>query len=559
MLASGCAELFSLGAVLPFLAVLSDPERLWSEPLVQSLVVQFGWTQPGQLVLPATFLFATSAVLAGLIRLCNIWLNGRIAASVGSDLSCEAYRRTLFQPYSVHVQRNSATVISSTTIQISRTVAALNSLLQIITSAVVVASLLIALLLIDAPVAFGTIGLLGTTYGLLAITARRQLRSNGYKIAEASSQQFKALQEGLGAIRDVLLDGNQSTYLHIYRKADRPQRQLQAKNAFLGAFPRYALEALSMVGISLLGGLLILQRDEASEVIPLLGALALGGQRLLPALQQIYSGWASLKSNNAAVESVLVMLDQPLPPPIHIVEPLPLRDLIRFENVHFSYGAQQPVVLNGLTLEIRRGERIGLIGSTGSGKSTLVDLLMGLLEPTFGKILVDGQDLNDPAHPERLISWRSSITHVPQNIYLADSSIAENIAFGLPRHEIDMTRVKRAAELAQISEFIETTPESYRSFAGERGIRLSGGQRQRIGIARALYNQASIVVLDEATSALDASTEEAVMNSIQGINRDVTIVMIAHRLSTVERCDRLIRMDKGQILEIGSPAQLLGS
>ena len=547
MLASGGAEVMSLGAVLPFLAVLSDPERLWQQSLVQALAGRVGFTAANQLLLPATLAFAVTAVLAALIRLLNLWLNGRLAAAVGSDLSCETYRRTLYQPYGVHVQRNSATVISGVTGQIGGTVAALTALLQVITAAVVAVGLLSGLLLIDWAVALGAAALFGSVYGLLAITTRKELQRNSQLITAAARQQIKALQEGLGAIRDVLLDGNQRTYVAIYRQADRPQRQLLAKNQFLGTFPRYALEALGMVAIALLGGLLVLQNGSGAAVIPLLGALALGAQRLLPALQQVYGGWAVLKGANANMAAVLAMLNQPLPPQVSVAEPLPLREGILLEGVHFRYGPEQPEVLYELDLEIRRGERIGLIGSTGSGKSTTVDLLMGLLEPTAGRVLVDGADLHDPAHPERLAAWRGTIAHVPQSIYLADSSIAENIAFGVPRQQIDLARVKQAAEQAQIASFIEGSAEGYESFVGERGIRLSGGQRQRIGIARALYKQARVLVFDEATSALDTGTEEAVMGAVERLSKELTIVMIAHRLSTVQRCDRVIRLAQGAV------------
>ena len=559
MLASGVAELVSLGAVLPFLAVLSDPERLWQQPLVQSLASRAGLTAASQLLLPATLAFAAAAVLAAVVRLANLWLNGRMAAAVGSDLSCEAYRRTLYQPYGVHVQRNSAEVITGTTSQIARTVVALTSLLQLITSAVVAAGLLACLLLIDWGVALGAAALFGSVYGLLALTANRELHRNSQRITTAARQQIKALQEGLGAIRDVLLDGNQPTYLEIYRQADWPQRQLQAKNQFLGAFPRYAVEALGLVAIALLGGLLVLQQGSGGAVIPLLGALALGAQRLLPALQQMYGAWSIIKGLSADLAGVLAMLNQPMPTLVRVAEPLRLREGIRLEGVCFRYGPQQPDVLQGLDLEISRGERIGLIGSTGSGKSTTVDLLMGLLAPTGGRVLVDGVDLHDCANPQRLAAWRAAIAHVPQSIYLADSSIAENIAFGVARQQIDMARVKLAAEQAQIASFIEGSPEGYQSFVGERGICLSGGQRQRIGIARALYKQARVLVLDEATSALDSGTEDAVMAAVEGLSKELTIVMIAHRLSTVQRCDRLIHLAQGAVSADGPPRLILAS
>ena len=557
MLASGGAELVSLGAVLPFLAVLNDPELLWQQSPVQDLAVRLGLTAASQLLLPVTLGFAAAAVLAALIRLANMWLNGRLAAAVGSDLSCEAYRRTLYQPYVVHLQSNSASVITGITAQIGQTVGALNALLQLLTSFVVAVGLLIGLLVIDASIAVAAVALFGSAYGLLAITSRRELRTNGRKISEALTLQLKALQEGLGAIRDVLLDGSQSTYLQIYRQADRPQRQLQAKNNFLASFPRYSLEALGMVAIAPVGCLLDFQRGSGTPVIPLLGALALGAQRLLPSLQQIYVAWAMLKSFNAGIQAVLDMVNLPMPQQVSLVKPLLLREAVRLEGVYFRYGPEQPEVLQGLDFEIRRGERIGLIGTTGSGKSTTVDLLMGLLNPTVGRLLVDGADVHDPKHLERLYAWRAAIAHVPQTIYLADSSIAENIAFGIPQNLIDLQRVKKAAEQAQIASFIASSSQGYATFVGERGIRLSGGQRQRIGIARALYKKASVIVLDEATSSLDIRTEEAVMNAVEGLSRDLTIVMIAHRLSTVQRCDRLICLDDGKVVNEGETAKVL--
>ena len=557
MLASGVAELVSLGAVLPFLAVISDPEKLWQQALAQDLANWLGFTEPVQLVLPATLAFAAAALTAGLIRLTNLWLSGRLAAAVGSDLSCSAYKNTLYQSYATYLNRNSAAVITAITTQINQTVGALNSLLQLVTSAVVATGLLTGLILINAPVALAAVSLFGAAYVILATTSKRELRTNSHQIAEASTKQVKALQEGLGAIRDVLLDSSQPTYLSIYRQADRPQRRLQAKNGFLGAFPRYALEALGMVAIALLGGLLVSQRGSGVDVVTLLGAMALGAQRLLPALQQMYAGWASLKGYNASMKAVLEMLNLPSLPHVPSVEPFPLRDGIGLVGVHFCYGVEQPDVLRGIDLEIRRGERIGLIGSTGSGKTTAFDLLMGLLEPTSGKVIVDGYDLHDQMHPERLAAWRAAIAHVPQNIYLADSSIAENIAFGVPRQHIDFDRVKHAAMQAQIASFIEASPLGYDSFVGERGIRLSGGQRQRIGIARALYKRASVIFLDEATSALDSITEKAVIESLEGLSHDLTIIMIAHRLSTVQTCDRLISLDSGKVVKEGSPLNVL--
>ena len=407
--------------------------------------------------------------------------------------------------------------------------------------------------MIDSQVAFSAIVLFGGAYLILAITSKRELRSNGEKINKATTQQLKAVQEGLGAIRNVLLNNTQAIYLQIYRQADRPQRQLRAKNEFLSIFPRYALEALGMVAISFLGGILILQRGSGASVVPLLGAMALGAQRLLPALQQIYNGWASLKRFNSAINSVVILLEQPLPQISDTVEAFGFKKNICLKNIHFRYAANQSEVIKGLDLNINAGERIGVIGSTGSGKSTVIDIIMGLLKPTSGRILVDGQNLHDDYEPGILTSWRNAIAIVPQSIFLADSSIAENIAFGIPRELIDFNRVREVSSQAQISNFIETLPNRYDHFVGEQGIRLSGGQRQRIGIARALYKNSSVLVLDEATSALDSQTENSIMHSIDKLSSKLTILIIAHRLSTIQSCDRVIQIENGLLVDQGPP------
>ena len=557
MMVSGLAELLSLGAVLPFLAFLANPELALRQPWAQSLVLFLGYRQDSSLVLLVAVVFSLAAVFAALIRLVNLWLNGRLAAAVGSEFSCEAYRRTLYQPYEVHVSRNSSAIITGSTTQIARTVGALTDLLQLITAILVASGLLAGLLLVNWHVALAAALLFGSIYGLIALTVRKELSRNSEFIANASKQQIKVLQEGLGAIRDILLDGNQAAYVDIYRKSDLPQRELQARNQYLFLFPRYTLEAFGLVIIALMGGFMAQAGGSDARVIPLLGVFALGAQRLLPALQQVYNGWTGLKANSADLAAVLLMLNQPISPQFRIKEPLKLKKQLKFESVHYRYGANQPEVVRGLNLEICKGECIGIVGPTGSGKSTVMDILMGLLSPTSGRLLVDELDLYDLSHPENLMAWRASISHVPQSVFLADASIAENIAFGEPVHEIDMKRVRLAANQAQIGAFIEGSLDGYNAYVGERGIRLSGGQRQRLGIARALYKKAEILVLDEATSALDNETEKLVIKSIESISPRPTIIMVAHRLSTLSNCNRIVRLKEGLVDSILSPRQLL--
>jgi ATP-binding cassette subfamily B protein len=283
----------------------------------------------------------------------------------------------------------------------------------------------------------------------------------------------------------------------------------------------------------------------------------LGAQRLLPALQQSYNSWATIAGCEASLIEILELLDQPLPKnhSALIATPMPFKSSIRFNCVGFRYFDNGPLVLENLDLVIPKGSRVGFVGTTGGGKSTTLDLLMGLLGPSVGKLLVDDR----PITATNVGEWQKNIAHVPQSIYLADTSLAENIAFGVPRRLIDMELVKQAAHQARIAEFIETMPEGYDAFVGERGIRLSGGQRQRIGIARALYKRASVLVLDEATSALDNATEQSVINAIEGLNRDLTIVMIAHRITTVRNCDIIFELESGRLVAQGTYNQLLQS
>ena len=313
MFASGFAELVSLGSVFPFLAALSEPEMMWSQPFVQKFAGWAGLTSASQLLLPTAAAFAFAAVLASSIRLINLWFNGQLAAAVGSDLSCEAYRRTLYQDYAVHVKQNSSSVITTIVSEVSRVVGALNQLLRVMTSLVVTGFILTGLILIDAKVAFAAAALFGFAYFFVAIFVRRELHVNSQKITEFSTLKLIALQEGIGAIREILLGSIQLSYHQIYRQSELPLRRLQAKNAFVASFPRYAMEALSMVAIALLGALLVLRRGGGAAAIPLLGSIALGAQRLLPALQQTYNGWVVVKSSNSAIKAVLEMLDQPLP------------------------------------------------------------------------------------------------------------------------------------------------------------------------------------------------------------------------------------------------------
>lgn len=559
MIASSAAEVLSLATVLPFLAVLTNPAILWGHPLTKQWAVRLGIASAPELLLPVTLAFALAALAAGAIRLLTLWLNGRLAAAIGSDLSCEAFRRSLYQPYAVHVARNSSSLISSISGDVDRVIGqVLNPLLLLLSSSLSVIALVGTLLAINWTIAMGTGLVILLVYSAAMAGSSWPLQQLGQRQVALNRLLIQALQEGLGAIRDVLLDGSQRFYSDTYRQADQQLRRAQAQGGFLSTYPRLVLEPAGMALIAFVG-YLVARQGGVARALPLLGALALGAQRLLPLAQKVYEGWAQTRNAKRSLINVLALLAQPLPdeafapPP----QPLVLRQSIRFESVCFRYGTELPEVLVGIDLQISRGERIGLIGTTGSGKSTLVDLLMGLLKPTSGRILVDGVDLHATRQSGQLAAWRAAIAHVPQSIYLADSSIAENIAFGVPRDQIDLDQVRLAAIQAQIGGFIESSLHGYNTMVGERGIRLSGGQRQRIGIARALYKRAQVLVLDEATAALDNATEQALMDAVAGLSTDLTILMIAHRLSTIASCDRVIELGQGSVVRVGSPSSML--
>lgn len=556
MLVSAFAEVVSLGAVLPFLGILVAPELVFSNPIVADVVLAWDITSADQLVLPLTVAFAAAAMIAGAIRILLLWTSTRLAVVGGTDLSIEVYRRTLYQPYRVHVARNSSEVISGITNKINDVVfGVLMPLLMLISSIVLLVAIMLALITIDPMVASVAGVGFSASYALITWMSRRQLYRNSQRVTYEQTQVVKALQEGLGGIRDVLLDGTQPVYCDIYRQADHPLRRAQGNNAFIGGSPRYIMEAVGMVLIAALAYSLSRQVGGIATALPVLGALAIGAQRLLPALQQCYSAWASIAGNHASLADTIALLDQPLPAELLQPAPLPLliQNDIRFDAVRFRYTGDGPWVLDGLNLTIPKGARVGFVGSTGSGKSTMLDLLMGLLTPTEGELLVDGQ----PISGNHLRAWQQSIAHVPQSIYLADTTLAENIAFGVPLDTIDQDRVQQAARQAQIADFIESRPEGYNAFVGERGIRLSGGQRQRIGIARALYKQAKVLVFDEATSALDNATEQSVMNSIERLSSDLTILLIAHRFTTVRNCDTIVELEHGRVVSQGTYEQLL--
>lgn len=555
MLASAVAEVVSLGAILPFLAILVDPQQALQTPLVARVVSALGLGASNDLRWQLTVLFAVAAIAAGAVRFVLIYTTARINFGIGHELGAEIYLRTLYQPYEVHVARNSSEIMGGIH-KVDEVVWVVFALLNMTSASLMAVFIVMTLLLIDPVMATTALLGMGSIYATVFVVARKQLLRNSQVTSRAMNQRVQTLQEGLGGIRDVLLDHTQTLFARRFNEIDWPLRQAQASNNIIGPSPRFAVEALGMVLIAMLAYAMATSSGGLGAALPALGVLALGAQRLMPLIQQTYQGWVHASGSRQVLHDVADLLQQAIANETQIeVGLLPFENEIRLEQVSFRYQSHLPLVLQGVSLTIPKGMRVGFVGTTGSGKSTAMDLLMGLLQPTNGQILVDGTPLTGVAR----LAWQRNIAHVPQAIYLADASFAENIAFGLPLEAIDLARVRQAASQAQIAEFIEANPLGYQATIGERGVRLSGGQRQRIGIARALYKQAKLLVFDEATSALDSETEMAVISSIQSLGRDLTILMIAHRVSTLKDCDMIVELSHGGIgsIQQTSPKPLL--
>jgi len=548
MFLASFAEVISVGMVLPFLGVLVSPDSVFQHELMQPIIKLFDLNKPADLISPLTFCFITAVLLAGLIRLTLLYTMTYFSYLTGADLSNEMYQRSLYQDYEVHLNRNSSEVINGIITKSSIVIGGvINPILVLVSSVILISGVTITLLFIDTVTAFIAASGFMLIYFFIGLITKNRLEKNSNDVATESSQMVKSLQEGLGSIRDVIIDNSQSFYANMYQKSDLKYRLAMAGNVFIGACPRYFTESLGMVLLTIIAFSLSKRPDGIASTLPLLGALALGAQRILPVLQQGYNSYASITGSKASLIDVLDLLNQPLPLSLtetNILEPIKFNNKISLNDISFRYARDKPWVLRNLNLEIKKGSTIGIIGKTGVGKTTLVDIIMGLLAPELGSISVDNKTLEY----EKRHLYRSKISHVSQSIYLSDSSIMENIAFGVDQKDIILSQVEEAARKAHISLVVENWPKKYNTQVGERGTRISGGQRQRIGIARALYKNSDILVLDEATSALDSNTEEMVMKSIKGLSSNLTIIMIAHRLSSLKNCDHIITLnDDGKV------------
>ena len=555
MVFASFAEMFAIGTVLPFLGALTAPEKIYHQPYIQPLVGWLNITEPKSILFPLTVIFCFFGVLSGLIRALLLWIQTRVSYAIGSDLSVKLYACTLYKPYSVHIAQNSSVIITGLSKVVTIVSGTVTPCLNIIGSSLILTAVLISLFLVDSQIAtFSIIGF-GLIYWIIFAFTKRILQRDGRIMSERQTMVLKYLNESLGGIRDILIDGAQPIFLELYKRAELSLRRAQGNIQIIGGIPRFLIEPLGIVFIAVLSFLMMQDESRALTAIPILALLALAAQRILPTLQQIYSGISVIRGTQASLVDVLNLLDQKLIPQyIGESKDLVFSKTIEFKETSFQYSVDLPKVICELNFTISKGDRIGIIGSTGCGKSTLLDIIMGLLEPTNGLVSVDGVQLDSSS----VRSWQAQLSHVPQVIYLSDATIAENIAFGVPLELVDMARVREVAIKSCIAKTIESWPDTYKTLVGERGIRLSGGQRQRIGIARALYKNSSLLILDEATSALDDESERAVMSEINSLDKHLTLIIVAHRLTTLSGCSKIVELENGSVKRVGSYEEIVG-
>jgi len=555
MLTGAFAEMVTIGAVLPFLTLLVESEEGSTFVFLRDGFTDLGFESRTDQVLAATLLFGAVALSAGALRFFLIVKTQRFIERVGIDLSRRLFTHVLSLPYSYHSSTHSSMILGG----LEKTNTVLTGMLLPVANALtafVLMIFLVAALISINPGAAIAMAVLGSAMylGVRQVT-RQRLRRAGAVRAEGMRARINIAQDAIGGVRDVIIDQTRDHFADRFDAIVKPTFHAQGTIGIISLAPRVVIEAFGMVLVAGLAYALAIGEGGVGAALPVVGAMALGAQRLMPLLQLVYVGWSAAAGSKQLALDILQLMEQPLPaePAEAVTVRIPPPSEILFERVSFRYPSGNVTAVHNATFSARRGDRIGIIGQTGSGKSTLMDLLLGLLEPQEGRILIDGVPLDATIRR----AWQRHVAHVPQAIYLSDNSVAENIAFGTNRHAIDRVRMIDAARKAELHDFIETLPEGYDTLVGERGVRLSGGQRQRIGIARALYKEASVIVFDEATAALDTETEAAVMRSIFDLRDDLIVFIIAHRLSTIEPCTKVLSLASGHITRTGSYAEVV--
>jgi ATP-binding cassette subfamily B protein len=533
------AEMMSIGAAFPFIKIITEPDKIFSDNFYLNILEFLNITTEKELIIFSSCAFAGLAFIAGFIRVLLTYINLRLATAVSSDIYLIVYSKILYQPYTYHISKNSNEILSVITNKVQNVTGVFTNCISIFTSLIIFFSIIFILFIINWLSTTYAIIFFFLSYFLIFRFSKAKLSKNSRLITKQQDLVVKATNEGLGGIRDIIIDKTQKHFIDIYSSAVFKVQKAFAQNNFISQSPRFILEAVALVFVSII--IILLTRHKINgvyDILPVLGSLAFGAQRILPLTNQIYQAHTANRGIVYSLLDVIEILEKKnelcL---VYENKILSFNKSISAKNIKFSYKKKNIHVFKNLSFEISKGAKVAITGPSGCGKSTLLDLIMGLLDPTEGEILVDNISIKDCKN-----QWQQKIAHVPQFIYLADTTIAENIAFGISKAQIDLKKVKSAAKMAQINDFIESKELGYEEIVGERGIKLSGGQRQRLGIARALYKEAELLILDEATSALDYATEDSLMKVIDSLDKKITVIIISHRISFLKNCTYFIRL-----------------
>lgn len=554
-------EVAGIASILPFMAVVGNPDVIQSNRWLMIVYTFFEFSSQ------QNFLFFLGVAVLGLLIFNNLsktlitWFTLRYDNRLNYRMARRLLGSYLDRPYVFFLNRNTAEMSKNVLNEVRTVIAGvLSPGIQVISSGLVCLCILALLLAVDPLIALTIMVVLGGTYGVIYNLARRRLDTIGRQQVEANRLKFKAAAEALSGIKDIKILGRERDFLEKFSAQALRHAQNNTSSGLIAQLPRYALESIAFGGILMIVLYFLGFGQGLGNVVPVLALYAFAGYRLLPALQQIFSSFALVRSSLPSLDLLhedLVKSTAHKPKNVRVksqaIKLLPFKQELALRILTFSYPGTKEPVLKGIDLSIHANTSVGFVGATGSGKTTTVDVILGLLQPSSGKLLVDSVELCQA----NLAGWQRNLGYVPQSIFLCDDTIARNIAFGVPDEEIDMEAVVRAARIANLDSFVKDELEDgYNTVIGERGVRLSGGQRQRIGIARALYRDPSVLILDEATSALDGITEEAVMDALQKLSRKKTIIIIAHRLTTVKDCDVIFIMEHGKVVDQGTYDQL---
>ena len=551
-------ELIGVAGILPFLSVLANPELIRSNAALQGFAAAFGLTTDQQVQIGLGIAVFAVILSSMAVRAAVTYAQIRFSLMRAYSISARLLRGYLAQDYVWFLSRNSAelgqSLLSEVDVVIRESVLPAVLLLSNLMITLLIAGFLFA---IEPWIALSATGLLLAAYLTVYLSLRRRLGEVGKRRVGANRERFHTVQEIAGGLKEIKVMGLEEQSLRRFRNPAERMAHNQTLGQVISRLPRFALEAVVYGGFILMVLVLVTLRGGAiADLIPLLGLLGMAATKLFPALQQIYQQLSQIRFSAPALRRLHDSLHGfATPQPEADVPPLRLRRALELRELHFAYPGAERGTLDGLSATIPARCTIGIVGGTGAGKTTAIDLILGLLRPDRGSILVDGE----PVTPDRVRAWQKSLGYVPQHIFLSDDTVAANIAFGAEPGQIDMAAVERAARIANLHDFVTNElPEGYLTMVGERGVRLSGGQRQRIGIARALYHDPDVLVLDEATSALDNLTERGVMEAVHNLGGDKTVIMIAHRLSTVRDCDTILLLEQGRLAASGTYDELLG-